>query len=98
MRRPPRSNRTDTHVPTTTLFRSEDGQAMLDGAQKAFLERADARFKQSEESAGQNLKALLNPVHERLQKYETRWARSRRNGATPLACSDRKSTRLNSSH
>ncbi len=43
---------------------------MLDGAQKAFLERADARFRQSEETAGQNLKALLNPVHERLQKYE----------------------------
>src|SRR3546814_15799271 len=43
---------------------------MLDGAQKAFLERAEARFKESEATAGQNLKALLNPVHERLQKYE----------------------------
>src|SRR3546814_21129111 len=59
IRRPPRSTRTATLFPYTTLFRS-----------KAFLERADARFKQSEESAGQNLKALLNPVHERLQKYE----------------------------
>src|SRR3546814_3286408 len=43
---------------------------MLDGAQKAFLERAEARFKESEATAGQNLTALLNPVHERLQKYE----------------------------
>src|SRR3546814_2888835 len=43
---------------------------MLGEAQKAFLERAEARFKQSEESAGQNLKALLSPVHERLEKYE----------------------------
>src|SRR3546814_14711982 len=43
---------------------------MLDGAQKAFLERAEARFKESEATAGQNSKALLNPVHERLQKYE----------------------------
>src|SRR3546814_10850886 len=59
IRRPPRSTRTATLFPYTTLFRS-----------KAFLERADARFKQSEESAWQNLKALRNPVHERWQKYE----------------------------
>jgi len=53
----------------TAQFR-EVGQAMLGEAQKAFLERADERFRQSEESAGQNLKALLTPVHDRLQKYE----------------------------
>src|SRR3546814_3024199 len=56
-------------VCSSDLFR-EVGQAMLGEAQKAFLERAEARFKQSEESAGQNLKALLSPVHERLEKYE----------------------------
>lgn len=49
----------------------EVGQAMLDKAQRDFLARADDRFKQSEESAGQNLKALLQPVHERLEKYES---------------------------
>lgn len=43
---------------------------VLGEAQKSFLERADARFRQSEESAGQNLKALLQPVSERLQRYE----------------------------
>src|SRR3546814_12385981 len=43
---------------------------MLDSAQKTFLARAEARFKESEATAGQNLKALLHPVHERLQKYE----------------------------
>ena len=53
----------------TAQFR-EVGQAMLGEAQKNFLERADQRFRQSEESAGQNLKALLQPVHERLAKYE----------------------------
>lgn len=42
----------------------------LGEAQKAFLERADARFRQSEEQAGQGLKALLQPVNERLQRYE----------------------------
>ncbi len=45
------------------------GQA-LEAAQRQFLERADARFRQSEESAGRNLKALLQPVSERLQRYE----------------------------
>ncbi len=42
----------------------------LGEAQKAFLERADARFRQSEETAGQNLKSLLQPVSERLLRYE----------------------------
>ncbi len=59
----------DAQAALTAQFR-EVGQAMLGEAQKAFLERADERFRQSEESAGQNLKALLTPVHERLQKYE----------------------------
>lgn len=53
----------------TVQFR-EVGQSMLDSAQKAFLERADARFKESEATAGQNLKALLTPVHDRLARYE----------------------------
>ena len=59
----------DAQAALTAQFR-EVGQAMLGEAQKAFLERADARFRQSEESVGQNLKALLSPVHERLAKYE----------------------------
>jgi DNA recombination protein RmuC len=53
----------------TIQFR-EVGQSMLDTAQKTFLERAEARFKESETSAGQNLKALLTPVHDRLARYE----------------------------
>lgn len=59
----------DAQAALTAQFR-EVGQVMLGEAQKAFLERADARFRQSEETAGQNLKALLSPVHDRLQKYE----------------------------
>jgi DNA recombination protein RmuC len=42
----------------------------LDKAQEKFLERAAARFKESEETAGQNLKSMLQPVSERLQRYE----------------------------
>jgi len=43
---------------------------LLNDAQKTFLDRADARFRQSEESAGQNLKSMLQPVSDRLQRYE----------------------------
>lgn len=50
-------------------FRELAGQ-MLTQTQEAFLKRADDRFKQSETVAGQNLKALLQPVNERLQRYE----------------------------
>jgi DNA recombination protein RmuC len=49
---------------------SEVGSKLLESAQKQFLDRADDRFRQSEEAAGKNLKALLQPVHERLQRYE----------------------------
>ncbi len=43
----------------------------LETAQRQFLERADARFRQSEEASGQKLSQLLQPVNERLQRYET---------------------------
>jgi DNA recombination protein RmuC len=49
---------------------AEVGGKLLENAQRQFLERADARLKQSEEVAGQGVKALLQPVHERLQRYE----------------------------
>lgn len=53
----------------TGQFRELAGQ-MLSETQEAFLKRAEDRFKQSETTAGQNLKALLQPVNERLQRYE----------------------------
>ena len=49
---------------------SEIGGKLLGEAQKSFLERAEARFRQSEEIAGNGLKALLQPVTDRLQRYE----------------------------
>jgi len=50
---------------------AEISNKLLAEAQETFLKRADQRFRQSEESAGQNLKSLLQPVHERLERYET---------------------------
>ena len=42
---------------------------VLESAQRQFLERADARFRQSEEASGQKLAQLLQPVSERLQRW-----------------------------
>ncbi|MEH3159629.1 MAG: DNA recombination protein RmuC, partial [Sphingomonas taxi] len=52
-----------------THFSDLANKALTD-AQKAFLDRADARFRQSEELAGQNLRSLLQPVNDRLTRYE----------------------------
>ena len=60
----------EAKVALTAQF-AEVGGKLLETAQKQFLDRADDRFRQSEESAGKNLKALLQPVHERLERYET---------------------------
>lgn len=49
---------------------AEVGQKLLDEAQAKFLQRADERFRESETASGQNLRALLQPVHERLERYE----------------------------
>jgi len=54
---------------------AEVGQRLFDDAQAKFLQRADERFRQSETTSGQNLKALLQPVHERLERYEQGVAR-----------------------
>lgn len=46
------------------------GSRVLEQAQKAFLERAEARFRQSEEAGEAKIKALLSPVGEKLANYE----------------------------
>jgi len=49
---------------------AEISNKLLAEAQEAFLKRADDRFRQSEESAGKELKALLQPVETTLKRYE----------------------------
>ena len=49
---------------------AEVSNKLLSDAQESFLKRADERFRQSEETAGQNLKSMLQPVSDRLLKYE----------------------------
>ncbi|MEM6857698.1 MAG: DNA recombination protein RmuC [Pseudomonadota bacterium] len=46
------------------------GAEVLKANQDEFLKRAEARFKESEATGEAKIKALLNPVGERLEKYE----------------------------
>ncbi|MGB3472854.1 MAG: DNA recombination protein RmuC [Erythrobacter sp.] len=46
------------------------GAEVLKANQEEFLKRAEARFKESEATGEAKIKALLNPVGERLEKYE----------------------------
>jgi len=50
-------------------FQAASGE-ILEKAQESFLKRADERFKQSEQSSEEKIKALLNPVGEKLKNYE----------------------------
>lgn len=50
---------------------TEISQKLLHDAQSHFLQRADERFKESETASSQRLSGLLQPVHERLEKYES---------------------------
>ncbi len=52
-----------------TQFNAAAAKA-LETAQTQFLTRADERFRQAEETSGRSLKALLQPVTDRLQRYE----------------------------
>ena len=52
------------------LHFGEVAKRALDEAQTKFLQRADERFKESEATAGQGLKALLAPVETTLKRYE----------------------------
>ncbi|GGZ13649.1 DNA recombination protein RmuC [Novosphingobium colocasiae] len=46
------------------------GAKVLEGAQEAFLRRADARFTETEKANAERLRTLLAPVGERLKSYE----------------------------
>lgn len=58
-----------------TLRFREVASTALGDAQKQFLERAEARLRQTEEATGQGIRALLQPVTEKLQRYEEGVAR-----------------------
>lgn len=52
-----------------TQFKATGGE-VLSKAQEQFLKRAEERFEQSEKASKDAVKALLQPVHDRLKSYE----------------------------
>src|SRR3546814_4705940 len=61
IRRPPRSTRTDTLCPYTTLFRSEDGDGEL-CREEQFTEELDTRCICLDISAGEIVELMHHPV------------------------------------
>src|SRR3546814_15588089 len=97
IRRPPRSTRTDTLFPYTTLFRSADGGPRPVGAQMVVTETDSWGFLSGgciESDVARNGREVIRDGRVRTLVYGK---------GSPfidirLPCGDRKSTRLNSSH
>src|SRR3546814_2032006 len=101
IRRPPRSTRTDTLFPYTTLFRSDvvgkeevDGLALVEGLlhPAVALRDFDANpLEGSDQARPVDLFDLANAIKEKIDIFT-------RTVLVERAARDRKSTRLNSSH
>src|SRR3546814_20526634 len=98
LRRPPRSTRTDTLFPYTTLFRSMSHQATLGGVCYWCLEAFYQRIKGVDKvTSGYSGGHLDHPTSEQVYAGDTGHAEVVRLELNPEII-DRKSTRLNSSH
>src|SRR3546814_12302850 len=102
IRRPPRSTRTDTLFPYTTLFRSPDGEALVD-AGPAGQDRQPADAERSVEDGRRQRADQGADVGRRNRRLNGIQGSSREMGQVSLVdvskrFEDRKSTRLNSSH
>src|SRR3546814_14859920 len=98
IRRPPRSTRTDTLFPYTTLFRSADGvafncailtQTANDNQMSLVQDGSDNQALLTQNGDGNSMSAVQTGAGNRLA-----WTQS----GNGLSSPDRKSTRLNSSH
>src|SRR3546814_10035520 len=113
IRRPPRSTRTDTLFPYTTLFRSilalqPENTGALEGREDALgelLQQARAQLRAgdlAEATAAIAAARRFDAGHVDLPDTQARLNEElddvRRNAANALGNGDRKSTRLNSSH
>src|SRR3546814_5426183 len=96
-RRPPRSTRTDTRLPYTTLFRSVaaagDGGAVVGGSRRPL----GGRLRRRVAAAAGRAEEISEPQGHRLHGRRRRPRAARPGAAAPPADHpDRKSTRLNS--
>src|SRR3546814_5493657 len=107
IRRPPRSTRTDTLFPYTTLFRSDDAEGHAGGDQRQGLLAAAAEHEGVATLETQHPLAGLGQAHQALRDVglQRRGLAAALAGIDALAVrprevedADRKSTRLNSSH
>src|SRR3546814_12632181 len=110
IRRPPRSTRTDTRVPSTTLFRSQpprlaspEGQLRADfhvryGFLAGFLERPQIRTHAAAKNTGRIQAARGVPRFEQRSVHAGSAISATRYDIEQPVRIDRKSTRLNSSH
>src|SRR3546814_12961817 len=99
IRRPPRSTRTDTLFPYTTLFRSANAQQDVDRYQGLIAGRAIS--KQEYDAAVARLRSAQADVAQaRAQLQGARLSLGYMTVTAPISgrAGDRKSTRLNSSH
>src|SRR3546814_3983699 len=100
IRRPPRSTRTDTLFPYTTLFRSVGIEQLIDVGilkpqRRQRIERLAGRQRPRQEDAVDSPRARpRDDVGQHAQPY----AAARQDRGEQVAIEDRKSTRLNSSH
>src|SRR3546814_13871577 len=102
LRRPPRSTRTDTLFPYTTLFLSWVVVWQYDD-QKLAEKRHITRAELDAVSADRNIVVLHSSLHSLVANSATLAAAHLTDASTPppgecAAARDRKSTRLNSSH
>src|SRR3546814_1164981 len=110
IRRPPRSTRTDTLFPYTTLFRSEDLLALAIAVEglsdhplaQAIVKDGRERLGGRELPTATDLKSLTGRGVTAIVDGETVWIGKAEmfgvEGIPTLNAADRKSTRLNSSH
>src|SRR3546814_14301250 len=102
IRRPPRSYRTDTRVPCTTLFRSMRTIVHLDAdAFFAAVEQAsDSKLRGNPVAVGGEKRGIIASASYEARKFGiyTPMPTVRARKLCPQLIVDRKSTRLNSSH
>src|SRR3546814_1931349 len=106
IRRPPRSTRTDTRFPYTTLFRSLVLEAQFVEAAAALGRVAlERRLRGLARRVGWHVVGVVEAADDVgpvgvavFERHQHLLADARRHEAAPLGAGDRKSTRLNSSH
>src|SRR3546814_13707987 len=96
IRRPPRSTRTDTLFPYTTLFRSDEALTEIAGQQKNFVKVA--RNRKSKEGDALLIDFVGKLDGEAFEGGSAEGHQLELGSNTFIPGLDRKSTRLNSSH